>query len=149
MIEPTRPGDEVPEPDLIAQRTPIEDTGTDGAGRLFPTPMAAAWEADEADQLEQAIIVPLPEEDDHDPGLAPPPAVSAGGEVFRQEVTHIGGGLRWGWNPADGRHPGGEGAAVVEGLDAATAVAALHPTGCCGPVVPAAVTITGQQQAFQ
>ena len=26
MIEPTRPGDEVPEADLIAQRTPIEDT---------------------------------------------------------------------------------------------------------------------------
>jgi len=42
MIEPTRPGDEVPEPDLIAQRTPIEDTaedtgtGTDGAELFFP-----------------------------------------------------------------------------------------------------------------
>ena len=73
MIEPTLPGDEVPEADLIEQHTPIEDTdvdtGTDGADRLFPTPMAAGWEADEADQLEQAIIVPLPEEDDHDPGL--------------------------------------------------------------------------------
>ena len=69
MIEPTRPGDEVPEPDLIAQRTPIEDTGTDGAGRLFPTPMAAGWDADEADQLEQTITVPLPDEDDHDPRL--------------------------------------------------------------------------------
>ena len=70
MIEPTQPGDEVPEADLIAQRTPIEDTdddtSTDGTDRLFPTPMAAAWDADEADQLEQAIIVPLPEDDDHD-----------------------------------------------------------------------------------
>jgi len=67
MIEPTLPGDEVPEADLIAQRTPIEDTdvdtGTDGADRLFPTPMAAGWDADEADQLEQTITVPLPEED--------------------------------------------------------------------------------------
>jgi hypothetical protein len=67
MIEPTLPGDEVPEADLIERHTPIEDTdvdtGTDGADRLFPTPMAAAWEADEADQLEQTITVPLPEED--------------------------------------------------------------------------------------
>ena len=73
MIEPTPPGDEVPEADLIAQRTPIEDTDddtrTDGAERLFPTPMAAAWDADEADQLEQTIIVPLPEDDAHDPRL--------------------------------------------------------------------------------
>ncbi len=71
MIEPTPSGDEVPEADLIEQRTPIEDTdvGTDGAGRLFPTPMAAAWDADEADQLEQTITVPLPDEDQHDPGL--------------------------------------------------------------------------------
>ena len=73
MVEPTRPGDEVPEADLIEQYTSLEDTdvdtGTDGAGRLFPTPMAATWDADEADQLEQAIIVPLPEEDDHDPRL--------------------------------------------------------------------------------
>jgi len=71
MIEPTLPGDEGPEADLIAQHTPIEDTaddtGTDGAGRLFPTPMAATWDADEADQLEQTITVPLPEEDHHDP----------------------------------------------------------------------------------
>ncbi len=65
MIEPTRPGDEVPEPDLIAQRTPIEDTAadTDDAARLFPTPMAATWDADEADQLEQTLTVPLSEED--------------------------------------------------------------------------------------
>ena len=63
MVEPTPSGDEVPEADLIAPRTPSEDTGPDGAGRLFPTPMAAAWEADEADQLEQAITIPLPEED--------------------------------------------------------------------------------------
>ena len=77
MIEPTRPGDEVPKPDLIAQRTPIEDTaedtgtgtGTDGAERFFPTPVVAGWDADEADQLEQTITVPLPEEDHHDPGL--------------------------------------------------------------------------------
>ncbi len=71
MIEPTRPGDEVPEPDLIAQRTPIEDTAddTDDAARLLPTPMAAMWDADETDQLEQTITVPLPDEDDHDPGL--------------------------------------------------------------------------------
>jgi len=73
MIEPTRPGDEVPVADLIAQRTPIEDTaedtaedtgtGTDGAERFFPTPVVAGWDADEADQLEQTITVPLPEED--------------------------------------------------------------------------------------
>ena len=69
MIEPTPPGDEVPEPDLIAQRTSIEDTaedtgtGTDGAERFFPTPVVAGWDADEADQLEQTITVPLPEED--------------------------------------------------------------------------------------
>jgi len=67
MIEPTRPGDEVPEPDLIAQHTPIEDTdddtGTDSTERLFPTPMAAGWDAEEADQLEQTLTVPLPEED--------------------------------------------------------------------------------------
>ena len=63
MVEPTRPGDEVPVADLIEQRTPIEDTGTGGAGRLLPTPMAAMWDADEADQLEQTITVPLPEED--------------------------------------------------------------------------------------
>jgi hypothetical protein len=67
MVEPTPSGDEVPEADLIEQHTPIEDTdvdtGTGGAGRLLPTPMAAGWEADEADQLEQAITVPLPEED--------------------------------------------------------------------------------------
>jgi len=71
MIDPTRPGDEVPVADLIEQHTPIEDTDvdTDGAGRLLPTPMAAAWEADEADQLEQAITVPLPEEDYPRPGL--------------------------------------------------------------------------------
>jgi len=73
MIEPTRPGDEVPEADLIAQRTPIEDTaedtGTDGAERFFPTPVVAGCDADEADQLEQTITVPLPEEDGHDPEL--------------------------------------------------------------------------------
>ena len=75
MIEPTRPGDEVPVADLIAQRTPLEDTaedtgtGTDGAERFFPTPVVAGWDADEADQLEQTITVPLPDEDDHDPGL--------------------------------------------------------------------------------
>jgi len=73
MVEPTRPGDEVPEADLIEQYTSLEDTdvdtGTDGAGRLFPAPMGAAWEADEADQLEQAITVPLPEEDYPRPGL--------------------------------------------------------------------------------
>jgi len=73
MIEPTLPGDEVPEADLIEQHTLIEDTaddtGTDSAARLPPTPMAAAWDADEADQLEQTITVPLPEEDHHDHGL--------------------------------------------------------------------------------
>ncbi len=71
MIEPTPSGDEVPEADLIEQHTPLEDTAadTDGAGRLLPTPMAAGWEADEADQLEQAITVPLPEEDYPRPGL--------------------------------------------------------------------------------
>ncbi len=71
MIEPTRPGDEVPEPDLIAQRTPIEDTtaDTDDAARLFPTPITATWDADEADQLAQTLTAPLPDEDDHDPEL--------------------------------------------------------------------------------
>ncbi len=73
MIEPTLPGDEGPEADLIEQHTLIEDTaddtGTGRAARLPPTPMAAAWDADEADQLEQTITVPLPEEDHHDPGL--------------------------------------------------------------------------------
>jgi len=73
MVELTAAGDEVPEADLIEQHTPVEDTaddtGTDGAARLLPTPMAAMWDADEADQLEQTITVPLPDEDDHDPGL--------------------------------------------------------------------------------
>ncbi len=71
MVEPTPPGDEVPEADLIEQHTPVEDTAddTDGAARLFPTPMTATWDADEVDQLEQTITVPLPDEDDHDPGL--------------------------------------------------------------------------------
>jgi len=76
-------------------------------------------------------------------------AVSTGGEVLREEVAHIGGGVWWGRNPASGRHPGGGGADGVEGLDAATAVAALQHAGHCGLVVPAAVTIPGQQQAFQ
>ena len=69
MVEPTPPGDEVPEADLIAQHTPIEDTAadTDDAARLLPTPMDATWDADEVDQLEQTITVPLPEEDHHDP----------------------------------------------------------------------------------
>ncbi len=75
MVEPTLPGDAVPEADLIAQHTPLEDTAedtsTDSAARLFPTPMAATWDADETDQLEQTITVPLPEEDDHDPTLDP------------------------------------------------------------------------------
>jgi len=71
MVEPTPPGDEVPEADLIEQHTLIEDTAddTDDAARLLPTPVAAAWDADEADQLEQAITVPLPNQDDHDPRL--------------------------------------------------------------------------------
>ena len=69
MIEPTPSGDEGPEADLIAQHTPVEDTAddTDDAARLFPTPIAATWDADEVDQLEQTITVPLPEEDHHDP----------------------------------------------------------------------------------
>ncbi len=69
MIEPTLPGDEGPEADLIAQHTPVEDTAddTDDAARLLPTPMDATWDADEVDQLEQTITVPLPEEDHHDP----------------------------------------------------------------------------------
>ncbi len=49
MIEPTLPGDEGPEADLIEQHTLIEDTaddtGTGRAARLPPTPMAAAWDA--------------------------------------------------------------------------------------------------------
>ncbi len=71
MVEPTPPGDEVPEADLIEQHTPVEDTtaDTDDAARLLPTPMTVTWDADEADQLEQAITVPLPDEDDHDPRL--------------------------------------------------------------------------------
>ncbi len=75
MVEPTLPGDAVPEADLIAQHTLVEDTAedtsTDSAASLFPTPMAATWDADETDQLEQTITVPLPEEDDHDPTLDP------------------------------------------------------------------------------
>jgi len=50
MIEPARPGDEVPEADLIERHTPIEDTDVDTG-------------TDGADQLEQTITVPLPEED--------------------------------------------------------------------------------------
>jgi len=71
MVEPTRPGDEVPEADLIEQHTPVEDTAddTDDAARLFPTPITATWDADEADQLEQTITAPLPDEDEHDPRL--------------------------------------------------------------------------------
>jgi len=34
----------------------------------FPPP-PATWDADEADQLEQTITAPLPDEDDHDPEL--------------------------------------------------------------------------------
>ncbi len=33
--------------------------------------MAATWDADETDQLEQTITVPLPDQDDHDPTLDP------------------------------------------------------------------------------
>jgi len=65
MVEPIPPGDEVPEADLIEQHTPVEDTADDtaDAARLLPTPIAAMWDADEADQLEQTITAPLPEED--------------------------------------------------------------------------------------
>ena len=58
---------------LAAQRTPTEDTDddtrTDSAEPLFPTPITAAWDADETDQLEQTITVPLPEDDGHEPRL--------------------------------------------------------------------------------
>ncbi len=67
MVEPTLPGEDIPEADLIEQHTPIEDTDAlideDTGGALPPSLVPAAWDADEADQLEQAITVPLPDDE--------------------------------------------------------------------------------------
>lgn len=58
MVDPIAIGDEVPEADRLEQHTPIDDIeAPDPAGPLTP-----AWDADEADQLEQSIEVPVDED---------------------------------------------------------------------------------------
>ncbi|QTJ71445.1 hypothetical protein HYG77_39225 (plasmid) [Rhodococcus sp. ZPP] len=60
---------EVPDADRIEQNTPVgddvDDDDTDPSVGLFPFATPPAWDADDADQLEQAVVVPLPD-DDHD-----------------------------------------------------------------------------------
>ncbi|EID81558.1 MerR family transcriptional regulator [Rhodococcus opacus RKJ300 = JCM 13270] len=66
MTEPHPPG--VPDADRIEQNTPVDDDNDDDADPsvgLFPFTTPPAWDADDADQLDQAVIIPLPD-DDHD-----------------------------------------------------------------------------------
>ncbi|MGZ4520985.1 MAG: hypothetical protein ACXVXW_11305 [Mycobacteriaceae bacterium] len=67
MNEAASSPDDVPEADRIEQLTPVGDLDaeTDPDGDLLPTDVTITANADEADQLEQAMTVPLAD-DEHD-----------------------------------------------------------------------------------
>lgn len=67
MNEAASSPNDVPEADRIEQLTPVGDldTETDPDGDLLPTDVTITANADEADQLEQAMTVPLAD-DEHD-----------------------------------------------------------------------------------
>jgi hypothetical protein len=61
MNEAASSPNDVPEADRIEQLTPVDDLDaeTDPDGDLLPTDVTITGNADEADQLEQAMTVPL------------------------------------------------------------------------------------------
>jgi hypothetical protein len=67
MNEAASSANDVPEADRIEQLAPVGDLDaeTDPDGDLIPTDVTITGNADEADQLEQAITVPLAD-DEHD-----------------------------------------------------------------------------------
>jgi hypothetical protein len=67
MNEAASSPNDVPEADRIEQLTPVDDLDaeTDPDGDLLPTDVTITGNADEADQLEQAMTVPLGD-DEHD-----------------------------------------------------------------------------------
>jgi hypothetical protein len=67
MNEAASSPNDVPEADRIEQLTPVDDLDaeTDPDGDLLPTDVTITGNADEADQLEQAMTVPLVD-DEHD-----------------------------------------------------------------------------------
>lgn len=67
MNEAASSPNDVPEADRIEQLTPVYDLDaeTDPDGDLLPTDVTITGNADEADQLEQAMTVPLVD-DEHD-----------------------------------------------------------------------------------
>lgn len=67
MNEAASPPNDVPEADRIEQLTPVDDLDaeTDPDGDLLPTEVTITGNADEADQLEQAMTVPLVDDEHH------------------------------------------------------------------------------------
>ncbi len=63
MGEPTLPGNNIPEADLIEQHTALDDADDATGVDLFPAEVSGARDANDADRLEQAIIVPLPDDE--------------------------------------------------------------------------------------
>ncbi|AMO61252.1 Uncharacterised protein [Mycolicibacterium phlei] len=56
---------DIPEADAADQRTPVNpDDEDDVFGGVAQIPADRTWEANEADLIEQAIEVPIPEDDD-------------------------------------------------------------------------------------
>ncbi len=66
-MEATRhdPADEVPEADLLDQRTPLDPATEDGPDSDLPVVGEPLPDVDDADLLEQLSVVPDGDEDDH------------------------------------------------------------------------------------
>ena len=57
-------GDDTPEADVVEQLIPVEDTDDDPWVEAPRVASAKNWEASEADLIDQAIMVPLPDDPD-------------------------------------------------------------------------------------
>ncbi len=59
-------GDDTPEADVVEQLIPVEDSDEDRWAEAPRVTSAKDWEASEADLIDQAIVVPLPDDPDFD-----------------------------------------------------------------------------------
>ena len=57
-------GDDTPEADVVEQLIPVEDGDEDEWLEASRVTSAKDWEASEADLIDQAIVVPLPDDPD-------------------------------------------------------------------------------------